>query len=198
MRSASFIDIVMLLPEKRHSIARLHQDDPVVNRDALAQDPARDPAAFVQADDGGLIGHVVDERLRSGVHHRFRINGARPHASPQDGDHAGGAGAAQVLRQAQRVPRDLPLAGFAADLQHQVADLRDAGRAHGMAFRFQPAAGIDGPLARAGGAAGQRVRAALAALDEAEILACAMISAMVKQSCNSANWMSRGPTPAIS
>ena len=51
-----------------------------------------------------------------------------------------------------------------------VADLADAGRAHRMALGLQAAAGVHRPLARQAGAAFQRVRSALAFLDESQIL----------------------------
>ena len=67
------------------------------------------------------------------------------------------------------MPLDLPLSGFAANLQHQVADLRHAGRAHRMALRFQAAAGVHWPLAPQRRAPCKRVRPALSLFHEPQV-----------------------------
>src|SRR5579872_7234501 len=88
----------------------------------------------------------------------------------QNADHAGGPGAAQILRKAERMTLELHIASLAADLGEHVADLRDTGRTDRMSFGFQAAAGINGFLALAGSGAGGFIGTSAAALDEAEIL----------------------------
>ena len=63
----------------------------------------------------------------------------------------------------------LALAGLAAHLDDEVADLRHAGGAHRVALGFQAAAGVHGFRAVARGASRGGVRAAFAARDEAEV-----------------------------
>src|SRR5437899_12483570 len=90
---------------------------------------------------------------------------------PQNRHDAACAGAAEILRQSDLVPRNLARAGLAADLQRQVAELRHAGRADGMAFRLETAAGVDRPRPRAQRAALEGVRPALPAPAETQVFA---------------------------
>ena len=85
--------------ERRRAVSTC--DDAVVDRDALAHDAAGDAAAVVERDDRRLIRHVLDERLGRESTPRFRYKQCRSSCCPQNGDHAGGARAAQVLRQAR-------------------------------------------------------------------------------------------------
>src|ERR1035438_7445986 len=89
--------------------------------------------------------------------------------SPQDGHDAGCARSTEILRQAQRIPFDLPLACFAPNLLRDIADLADARRTHRMTFRFESTAGIHWALALNARPAGQRVWPAFAFLHEAQI-----------------------------
>src|SRR6266849_6273482 len=63
--------------------------------------------------------------------------------APQDTHHTCRPGAAQVLRQAERVSFELHVASFTADLGKDVANLRYAGGAHGMTFGLEAARGVD-------------------------------------------------------
>src|SRR6185437_7705628 len=89
----------------------------------------------------------------------------------QDRHHRRRAAAAEILRQAERMPLDLPFTRFAADLHHHIAYLRDPGCAHRMALGFQSAAGIDGTRSVQRRAAIERVSSAVAFLYEAQVLA---------------------------
>src|SRR4051794_19305704 len=66
--------------------------------------------------------------------------------------------------------RDLTSACLAADLLYQVADLGDTGCAHRVPLGFQPAAGIDGPLARPRGVPFKRIRTAFSTARKAKVL----------------------------
>src|SRR5579864_438215 len=81
---------------------------------------------------------------------------------PQNADDARCAGTTQVLCETKRVPFELHVAGFAANLRDYVTELRDARGTHGMSLGFQAAAGIDGLLAITGSSAGGFERAAAA------------------------------------
>src|ERR1035438_6106936 len=89
--------------------------------------------------------------------------------SPQYRHDAGGARSTEILRQAERIPFDLPLACFAPNLLRDVTDLPYARGAHWMTLRLQSAAGIHRPLALNAGPAGQGVWAAFAFLHETQI-----------------------------
>src|ERR1041385_6006622 len=96
--------------------------------------------------------------------------GRRSFGGLQDMDHRGGAGAAGVVREADAGALDLPALGRAAQLPHDLAHLRDARGAGGVAARLEAAAGIDDDLAVEAGAALRGGGPALAFLDEAEVL----------------------------
>src|SRR5436189_4689396 len=68
------------------------------------------------------------------------------------------------------MPRKLPLSRVAANLLNDIADLRHAGSANGVPFRFQPAARIHGLGSISRSESGRGARPALAARNEAEIL----------------------------
>ena len=68
------------------------------------------------------------------------------------------------------MPLELPLSRFAADLHHDVANLSGSGRAHRMAFRLEPAAGVHRTRTFQRRAALLDVRSAFALLHESEIL----------------------------
>src|SRR4051812_22518877 len=64
---------------------------------------------------------------------------------------------------------DLPISRFTANLQDKIANLRDAGSSHRVAFRLQSATGIDGALASQRSVAFSGVWSAAALRNEAEI-----------------------------
>src|ERR1019366_6859734 len=93
-----------------------------------------------------------------------------PLVCPQNADDAGGATTAEVLSEADGMPLQLAVAGFATDLLDEVADLRNTGGADRVAFRFQTAAGVDGHRTIAAVSAFRCEEAAASAFDEAEVL----------------------------
>src|ERR1700693_272075 len=109
--------------------------------------------------------------LRARSKSRFRCRSSRSSCRPKVATHTGCTGSAQILRQAKGVAWDLALAGFAADLQHEVADLRDTGGAYRMSFRLQASGGVDRPLALQRCVSGEGVRSATTLLYEPKVLA---------------------------
>src|SRR5579863_9342468 len=90
-------------------------------------------------------------------------------AALQDCDHAGGAAAAEILREPEPVTFQLAVACFAAELLHDVADLCHPRRAHRMPLRLQSAAGIDRQSAIAPRSAFEAEESATAPLHESEV-----------------------------
>src|SRR4029077_312430 len=99
-----------------------------------------------------------------------RRRGERISYVAEDAQNTRSSRTAQILGQAERISFQLQVAGFAADLGHDVAELRDAGGAHGMALGFEAARGVDRLLACARSGAGGFVRSARTAFDKTQIL----------------------------
>src|SRR5580693_7915921 len=64
---------------------------------------------------------------------------------------------------------DLPFTRLAPNLQSEIANLSDPGRAHRMPLRLQSTAGIHRPWTIQRGAALQRIRPTFALLDEIQV-----------------------------
>ena len=111
----------------------------------------REPSS--KRDDGDLIRDVSGEGLGREVDDGFGVDGTSSYV-PQNGHDTRSARTAQILRQPERIALQLHVAGFAADLGNEIAELRHAGGAHGMALGFQAARGVDRLLAGARGGAG--------------------------------------------
>ena len=149
IRSASFM--IFENKERRRAASVSVTRSPI--DDALAVDARGDAAAVFSITMIDLIGHIRRKALGREMNHGFGVNSSGRACSvpPQDGNHAGAAAAAQVLREAERVPLQLPLARFAAHLLHHIANLRHAGAPTGWPFDFKP------PLALIGMAPSRRV-----------------------------------------
>ena len=132
-------------------------------------DAAGDARAIFERHDSDLIRGRPWRTLRARGARRFRCRRCRSHSSPRCSPRTSRREPPRFCAR----PSECRLSCMSPASQricgHEVADLRHAGCAHGMAFGFQAAAGVDGFLAGARRGAGGFVGAATAALDEAEI-----------------------------
>src|SRR5439155_16008281 len=190
VRPASFA-----FPENPNALARIDQRDTVVDRNPRALDAPGHPLAAIERDDRHLIGNVSFKRRRRHVHHCFRINSAH-HISPKmvttqlAPDPPRFSASPSECRVSCRSPASQRICCTMSRIcATPVAPT-------GWPLDFNP------PLVFMGLAP---LRAVYPAAEQGPPCprgtnprsSSAMISAMVKQSCSSPNWMSAGCTPAI-
>src|SRR5579883_1059318 len=199
IRAASFMSASRGLAKERNAIAEFYERYTVADLGTFALDAAGKAPAIFQLDDRQLVGNVVDVCLGRRIHNRFGVDGSGAgirHAAPNmlttlvAPDPPRFCARPTLLRGIWRSPASPRICSATSQIcPTPVAPT-------GWPLALSP------PLVLTGSSPLRQVLPASAYGPPSPFLtkprsSVARISAIVKQSCTSANWISDGLSPAI-